>query len=112
MIQNKILNFIFSYLAVYGEPELIHLKNIYQSCKSYGQTKAFVEGILKDYDSAYGLKSICLRYFNACGAQLDGSIGEQHNPEAFNPSYSSGCFWKTQNIDIYGEDYPTTDGTA
>ena len=80
----KILNFIFSSTAaVYGEPESIPISEDQKinPVNPYGQTKAIIENVLKDYDKAYGLKSISLRYFNACGAHLDGTIGERHNPE-------------------------------
>lgn len=116
MVQNKILNFIFSSsAAVYGEPESIPIseEHTINPVNPYGQTKAIVEGILKDYDSAYGLKSICLRYFNACGAHLDGSIGEQHKPEThLIPLILQVVSGRLKNIAIYGEDYPTKDGTC
>ena len=116
MVQNKILNFIFSSsAAVYGEPESIPIseEHTINPVNPYGQTKAIVEGILKDYDSAYGLKSICLRYFNACGAHLDGSIGEQHKPEThLIPLILQAASGRIENIAIYGEDYPTKDGTC
>ncbi|AFS48742.1 UDP-glucose-4-epimerase [alpha proteobacterium HIMB59] len=116
MVQNKILNFIFSSsAAVYGEPESIPIseEHTINPVNPYGQTKAIVEGVLKDYDSAYGLKSICLRYFNACGAHLDGSIGEQHKPEThLIPLVLQAASGRKESIVIYGEDYPTTDGTC
>lgn len=116
MVQNKILNFIFSSsAAVYGEPESIPIseEHTINPVNPYGQTKAIVEGILKDYDSAYGLKSICLRYFNACGAHLDGSIGEQHKPEThLIPLVLQAASGRIESIVVYGEDYPTTDGTC
>jgi len=116
MLQNKILNLIFSSsAAVYGEPGSIPIpeKHIINPVNPYGQTKAIVESILKDYDSAYGLKSICLRYFNACGAHLDGSIGEQHNPEThLIPLILQAASGRKENIAIYGDDYLTNDGTC
>ena len=116
MVQNKILNFIFSSsAAVYGEPESIPIseEHTINPVNPYGQAKAIVEGILKDYDSAYGLKSICLRYFNACGAHLDGSIGEQHKPEThLIPLILQAASGRIENIAIYGEDFPTKDGTC
>ena len=116
MVQNKIINFIFSSsAAVYGEPVSIPVseEHTINPVNPYGQTKAIVEGILKDYDSAYGLKSICLRYFNACGAHLDGSIGERHKPEThLIPLILQVASGRLKNIAIYGEDYPTKDGTC
>ncbi len=79
MVDLKILNFIFSSTAaVYGEPKSnpISENNLMTPVNPYGQTKAIVENILKVYDNSYGLKSISLRYFNACGAHSDGTIGE------------------------------------
>ena len=116
MVQNKILNFIFSSsAAVYGEPDSIPIseEHTIKPVNPYGQTKAIVEGILKDYDTTYGLKSICLRYFNACGAHLDGSIGEQHNPEThLIPLILQAASGRMENICIYGDDYQTKDGTC
>ena len=53
-----------------------------------------------------------LRYFNACGAHLDGSIGEMHEPDTFNTSCTSSCFGRKKYIEIFGDDYPTQDGTC
>jgi UDP-glucose 4-epimerase len=116
MVQNKILNFIFSSsAAVYGEPNSIPIseEHTINPVNPYGQTKAIVEDILKDYDSAYGLKSICLRYFNASGAHTDGSIGERHKPEThLIPLILQAASGRMENIVVYGNDYPTKDGTC
>ena len=77
----------------------------------YGMTKLMVENILKDYDVAYEIKSICLRYFNASGAGYD--IGEDHNPEThLIPLVLQVALGKRENIKIFGIDYPTRDGTG
>ncbi len=77
----------------------------------YGKTKLIIEETLKDYDSAYGLKSVCLRYFNAAGAGFD--IGEDHNPEShLIPLVLQVPLAKRKEIKVFGTDYPTPDGTC
>ena len=116
MVDLNILNFVFSSsAAVYGEPKSnpISEKHPLAPVNPYGQTKAIVENILKDYDHAYGLKSISLRYFNACGAHSDGTIGERHNPEThLIPLILQVASGRKDKITIYGDDYPTRDGTC
>lgn len=116
MVDQKILNFIFSSsAAVYGDPgpsPISEEENI-NPVNPYGQTKAMVENILKDYDRAYGLKSTCLRYFNACGAHLDGTIGESHNPEThLIPLVLQAASGRKNSITVFGDDYTTKDGTC
>ena len=80
----KINKFIFSSsAAVYGEPEHIPVTELhpFNPVNPYGDTKAEVENALKSYEESCDLKYMSLRYFNACGAHLDGSIGEMHKPE-------------------------------
>ena len=116
MVDLKILNFIFSSTAaVYGEPESIPISEDQKinPVNPYGQTKAIIENVLKDYDKAYSLKSISLRYFNACGAHLDGTIGERHNPEThLIPLILQAASGRKDKIKIFGDDYPTKDGTC
>ena len=116
MVDLKILNFVFSSTAaVYGEPKSnpISENNLMTPVNPYGQTKAIVENILKDYDNSYGLKSISLRYFNACGAHSDGTIGERHDPEThLIPLILQAASGRKDKITIYGDDYPTKDGTC
>ena len=116
MVDLKILNFVFSSTAaVYGEPKSnpISENNLMTPVNPYGQTKAIVENILKDYDSSYGLKSISLRYFNACGAHPDGTIGERHDPEThLIPLILQVASGRKEKITIFGDDYPTKDGTC
>ena len=116
MIDLKILNFIFSSTAaVYGEPESIPIKEeqILSPINPYGKTKSVVENILSDYDKSYGLKYISLRYFNACGAHIDGTIGERHNPEThLIPLILQTASGRRNNFKIYGDDYKTKDGTC
>jgi len=116
MIDLKILNFIFSSTAaVYGEPESIPIKEEQKlsPINPYGKTKSVVESILSDYDKSYGLKYISLRYFNACGAHIDGTIGERHNPEThLIPLILQTASGRRNNFKIYGDDYKTKDGTC
>ena len=116
MIDLKILNFIFSSTAaVYGEPESMPIKEEQNlsPINPYGKTKSVVENILSDYDKSYGLKYISLRYFNACGAHIDGTIGERHNPEThLIPLILQTASGRRNNFKIYGDDYKTKDGTC
>jgi len=116
MIDLKILNFIFSSTAaVYGEPESIPIKEEQNlsPINPYGKTKSVVENILSDYDKSYGLKYISLRYFNACGAHIDGTIGERHDPEThLIPLILQTASGRRNNFKIYGDDYKTKDGTC
>ncbi len=116
MIDLKILNFIFSSTAaVYGEPQNIPITEAQKisPVNPYGNTKAIVEKILKDYDEAYGLKYISLRYFNACGAHIDGTIGERHSPEThLIPLILQAASGRKKNFTIHGDDYDTKDGTC
>lgn len=79
----------------------------------YGQSKLMVEEILKSYEIAFGIKHVVLRYFNACGADFDGLIGEAHNKEThLIPLVLDVCLKKRDFISIFGTDYNTFDGTC
>lgn len=79
----------------------------------YGRTKLVIEQALSDYRAAYGLPSICLRYFNAGGCDPDGEIGESHEPEThLVPRAILAAMNPATELSIFGEDYPTPDGTA
>lgn len=101
--------------AVYGEPEQTpitedHPKN---PTNPYGFSKLTLEGILDAYDRAYGLRYISLRYFNAAGADPEGEIGEDHNPEShLIPIVLQTALGIRPNIQLFGNDYPTPDGTC
>lgn len=108
--------FVFSSTAaVFGEPEQIpipedHPKN---PTNPYGFSKLTFEGILKAYDHAYGMKYISLRYFNAAGADPEAPIGEDHQPEShLIPIVLQAALGMRPNIEIFGTDYPTPDGTC
>ena len=79
----------------------------------YGQTKLMMEQFMSDYDKAYGMKYIALRYFNAAGAHEKGDIGEDHHPEThLIPIILQAAAGKRSHIGIFGDDYPTRDGTC
>jgi UDP-arabinose 4-epimerase len=78
----------------------------------YAETKLFLEQVLRWYESAYGLQSACLRYFNAAGADPDGEIGESHRPETHLVPLAIYAAMGGNELRIFGEDYPTPDGTA
>jgi UDP-glucose 4-epimerase len=79
----------------------------------YGETKHFAERMLYWMDQVYGMKSVALRYFNACGAHPDGHIGEDHRPEThLIPLILQVPLGQREAVSIYGDDYPTPDGTA
>ncbi len=112
----NVLNFIFSSsCAVYGEPEKIPIDENHglHPISPYGKTKLMVEQILDDYDNAYGLKSVCLRYFNAAGADPEQELGEDHRPEThLIPLVLETALGKRDHINIFGNTYPTKDGTC
>jgi UDP-glucose 4-epimerase len=116
MLEAGVKSFIFSSsAAVYGTPRQIPIPEEHPllPINPYGQTKFFVEKILQDYDRAYGLKFISLRYFNAAGADPDGTLGEMHNPEThLIPNILLTIRGKKEYLDIYGTNFPTPDGTA
>ena len=101
--------------AVYGEPENVPIlesdKN--NPTNPYGETKLAFERALKWADQAYGIKHVSLRYFNACGAHESGRIGEDHSPEShLIPLVLQVALGQREHITIYGNDYPTEDGTC
>ena len=116
MLENNVKKIIFSSTAAtFGNPQYtpIDEKHPQIPINPYGQAKLMVEKILADYDLAYGLKYVALRYFNACGADLDGEIGENHNPEShLIPLILDAALGKREDIKIFGTDYPTVDGTC
>lgn len=116
MVRNDIKHFIFSSTAaIFGEPEYtpIDEKHSKLAINPYGRSKWMVEQILQDYDTAYGLKSVCLRYFNAAGADPEGELGERHLPEThLIPLVLQAASGRRDNITVYGDDYDTPDGTC
>ena len=116
MLEYNVKNIVFSSTcATYGNPQYTPLdeKHPQNPINPYGKTKLMIEEIFKDYDTAYGLKYIALRYFNAAGASLDASIGESHTPEThLIPLVLEVASGKRNNIKVFGEDYDTPDGTC
>jgi UDP-glucose 4-epimerase len=108
--------FIFSSsAAVYGHPETIPISEDHplRPVNPYGRTKWMVERILSDYARAYGLRFISLRYFNAAGADPDGELGELHEPEThLIPNVLRSLLEDGRDLEVYGTDFPTADGTA
>ena len=108
--------FIFSSTcAVYGEPEKIPIteETPRLPVNPYGVSKAFFEQALEAYDTAYGLRSARLRYFNAAGADESGEIGECHDPELhLIPLALRAAAGFGNALELYGDDYPTPDGTC
>ncbi len=116
MVKYHVRHFIFSSTcATYGEPLSIPIDENHplRPINPYGRTKFIVEQILDDYDKAYYIKSVRLRYFNAAGADPEGGIGEDHTPEThLIPLIFSVAINQLPHISIFGTDYPTHDGTC
>lgn len=116
MIERSVKKIIFSSTAaIFGSPlrSPIDEEHPKAPLSPYGKSKLFVEEILKDYDAAYGLKSISLRYFNAAGADPDGLLGERHNPEThLIPLILQHASNRQERFFIFGDDYNTPDGTC
>jgi UDP-glucose 4-epimerase len=101
--------------AVYGDPETVSLREDHplRPINPYGRSKRMVEEILEDYGKAYGLRWAALRYFNAAGADPDGELGEQHDPEThLIPIILQVAAGKRSELALYGDDYDTPDGTC
>jgi UDP-glucose 4-epimerase len=116
MIEHGVKKIVFSSTAAtYGEPKHIPILEQDQTIPTnpYGETKLAMEKMFRWCDNAYGLKSISLRYFNAAGAHPDGKIGEDHNPEShLIPIIIQVALGQRDSINIFGNDYPTEDGTC
>jgi UDP-glucose 4-epimerase len=108
--------FIFSSTAAtFGEPQYSPIDEVHPQVpiNHYGRTKLMVEQALQDYGLAYGLKSVCLRYFNAAGADPDGQLGERHDPEThLIPLVLMAASGRRPHISVFGRDYDTPDGTC
>ncbi len=116
MREHDIKNLVFSSTcATYGMPQYIPIdeKHPQHPINPYGFSKLAMERILQDYDQAYGLKSIIFRYFNAAGADPDGTLGEDHNPEThLIPLVLQTAGGQRDSVSIFGTDYDTPDGTC
>jgi UDP-glucose 4-epimerase len=116
MVQAGVKQFIFSSTAaVYGDPAYVPIDEAHPKnpINPYGRSKWMVEQVLEDFDRAYGLKSVCLRYFNAAGADPAGRLGERHEPEThLIPLILQAASGRREAITVFGRDYDTPDGTC
>ena len=116
MVAAHVKRFIFSSTAaIFGEPVYVPIdeKHPQKPMNPYGASKQMVERALQDYDRAYGLRSVCLRYFNAAGAHPDAAIGERHEPEThLIPLLLQAASGRRESVQVFGRDYDTPDGTC
>ncbi len=116
MLENNVKKIVFSSTAAtYGEPEYIPIneKHPQNPINPYGQTKLMIEKIMDDYDKAYELKSVRLRYFNVAGADHNNRVGEWHEPEThLIPNILKSTFSGGKTFKMFGTDYKTKDGTC
>jgi len=116
MLRHGVKRFVLSSTcATYGDPIRVPIDESHPQdpVNPYGETKFFIERILRQYDRAYGLRFVALRYFNAAGASLDGQLGESHGPETLLiPRILLVAKHGGGEVQIYGDDYPTPDGTC
>jgi UDP-arabinose 4-epimerase len=116
MRQNGVRKIVFSSTcATYGEPSQIPIseEHVQRPVNPYGESKLMVEKLLHWYGVSYGFSSAVLRYFNAAGADPEGELGEEHEPETHLIPLGISAAWGTVPcLEIYGTDYGTPDGTA
>lgn len=116
MRAHGVQRFVFSSTAaVFGEPQYVPIdeRHPLAPINTYGWTKLMVEQMLQDYRRAYGMQSVCLRYFNAAGADPEGELGERHAPEThLIPLVLQAASGRRAAISIFGSDYDTPDGTC
>jgi len=116
MQNNGVKNIVFSSTAAtYGEPESIPIKedDRQEPINPYGQSKLMIEKILDDFHSAYRMRSLRLRYFNAAGASRIANIGEDHSPEShLIPLTMQAALGQRDKLYMFGDDYDTPDGTC
>ena len=116
MVRNNVKYIVFSSTAAtYGEPERVPIleSDRTQPTNCYGETKLAIEKMIKWTGGAHDLHYVALRYFNACGAHPSGEIGEAHDPEThLIPLILQVPLGKREAISVFGDDYPTKDGTC
>lgn len=116
MLGHGVKRFVLSSTcATYGNPVRVPMDEGHPQApvNPYGETKLMIEQILRQYDRAYGLRFVSLRYFNAAGASLDGLIGESHEPEPhLIPRILMVANGKLDKLHVFGDDYATPDGTC
>ncbi|WP_127585289.1 UDP-glucose 4-epimerase GalE [Paenibacillus koleovorans] len=116
MVRHGVKKIVFSSTAAtYGEPKRVPIEESdpTEPTNPYGETKLAMERMFRWCEQAYGVKSVSLRYFNAAGAAQDGTIGEDHKPEThLIPLILQVPLGKREHITMFGDDYPTEDGTC
>lgn len=115
MVASGVRDIVFSSTcATYGVPERVPMgeSTPQQPVSPYGESKLFVERMLAWYATAYGLRPVLLRYFNAAGADLDGELGPEHDPVTRLIPRALGAAAGRWPLDVFGTDHPTPDGTA
>ncbi|MBP1999048.1 UDP-glucose 4-epimerase [Paenibacillus shirakamiensis] len=116
MEQAGVKKLVFSSTAAtYGEPEKVPIEETDRTepTNVYGETKLTMERMMKWFDQVLGIKYVSLRYFNAAGAHDSGKIGEDHRPEShLIPLILQTALGQRKEISVFGEDYPTEDGTC
>lgn len=116
MVAHGVKKFIFSSTAaIFGNPEYLPINENHpcNPISPYGKSKLFIEQILSDYEKAFDLRSVSLRYFNVAGADPEGFIGKKNNPEThLIPLLLQVASGRKDFVEIYGNDYPTHDGTC
>jgi UDP-arabinose 4-epimerase len=109
------LMILSSSCTVYGQPEQIPIKEeaMQRPLSPYGVSKMVSEQLCRDFEQVCGMRYVALRYFNACGADPDGEIGERHHPEThIIPRALMAANGEIDSFEVYGEDYETNDGTC
>ena len=116
MLQNDLNNLVFSSTAaIFGNPVTVKISEDHpkKPINPYGQSKLMVENMLQDICSANDFNATCFRYFNAAGAHESGEIGEVHDPEThLIPNVLKAARLNESNLKVFGDDYPTPDGTC
>lgn len=116
MVESGVRHLVFSSTAaVYGEPQQVPIPEDHPTAPTnpYGETKLALEGAMRWYGEAYGLRYASLRYFNAAGADPAGDIGEDHDPEThLIPLVLKVALGQLPRLEVFGSDYPTPDGTC
>ena len=116
MRESSVRNIVFSSTAaIFGDPQYTPIDEAHpkEPINPYGSSKLMVERILEDCSISYGLNAVSLRYFNACGADPDGELGESHDPEThLIPLILQAASGRRKSISVFGSDYETPDGTC
>jgi len=115
MIETGVRNIVLSSTAaVYGMPKHVPIPESEprEPVNAYGESKVMVERLLEWFDQIHGMKNVCLRYFNASGADPDGRAGEEHEPETHLIPLLFRAIQTGEPVTLFGDDYPTPDGTC